>query len=206
MNKAIFILAGIGILLFSSEGLAQRAERGAESFKVCADCHGAQGEGNQAKGAPKLAGQASWYLARQIKNFRDRIRGGSDVDERGHTMSQIAESLKSDQQIQDLVAYIGTLPEQPPAHTIDGDVANGKALFATCVGCHGAEGEGNVYKGAPVLAGMSDWYLLAQLRKFKSGVRGADMDDLHGGEMAPNAEALADEKSMRDVIAYIDTL
>ena len=206
MSKAIIILASIGILLSSSDGLAQSAERGAESYKVCADCHGVQGQGNQAKGAPKLAGQASWYLARQIKNFRDRIRGGSEADARGHTMSQIAENLMSDQQIQDLVAYIGTLPAQQPAHTIDGDVTHGKALFATCAGCHGAQAGGDATTGAPVLAGMSDWYLLAQLGKFKSGVRGADMDDIHGGEMAPNAEALADEQSMRDVVAYINTL
>ena len=206
MSKSILVLAGIGIFLSGSECLAQSAERGAESFKVCADCHGAQGQGNQDKGAPKLAGQASWYLARQIKNFRDRIRGGNDVDARGHTMSQIAEKLTSDQAIQDLVAYIGTLPEQPPARTIDGDAASGAKLYSTCAGCHGEKGEGNTDKGAPVLAGMSDWYLLAQLDKFKSGARGADMDDIHGGEMAPNAEALADEQSMRDVIAYIDTL
>lgn len=206
MSKAIFTLSVIGLILVSAEGLAQSAEQGAESFKVCADCHGAQGLGIQDKGAPKLAGQASWYLARQIKNFRDRIRGGSDVDARGHTMSQIAEKLTSDQAIQDLVEYIGSLPEQSSAHTIDGDAARGEKLYATCAGCHGAKGDGSPDKGAPVLAGMSDWYLLAQLDKFKSGARGADMDDIHGGEMAPNAVALADEQSMRDVIAYIDTL
>jgi cytochrome c oxidase subunit II len=206
MNKLYLAITGIGILLCSAPGLAQDAKRGVEPFKVCAGCHGFKGEGNQEVGAPKLAGQQGWYLARQIKNFRDRIRGASEADARGHTMSQMASSLMSDAGIQDLVSYIGTLPAEPAKHMIEGDEAKGKQLFSTCAACHGASAEGDPNTGAPALAGMDDWYQLAQLEKFKNGVRGADVDDTHGRQMASIATMLPDEQAMKDVIAYIGSL
>lgn len=206
MNKRRLVVAGIGFLLSSGNGLAQQASRGAEPFKVCAVCHGSAGEGNEQAGAPKLAGQASWYLARQIKNFRDGIRSGSDAGEGGHTMSRTASGMMSDGGIQDIVAYIATLPDKPAAHTVEGDVATGQQLYAACADCHGAAARGEATKYAPALAGMSDWYLLGELARFRSGDRGADYDDAHGQEMVPAAEALADEQAMRDVVAYIDSL
>lgn len=206
MNKLYLAVTGLGLVLCSASGLAQDANRGAEPFKVCAGCHGFKGEGNQQVGAPKLAGQQGWYLARQIKNFRDRIRGASEADARGHTMSQMASSLMSDEGIQDLVAYITTLPDNPPAYTIQGDVTKGKQLYGTCAACHGAKAEGDVQTGAPALAGMTDWYQLAQLEKFRNGVRGSDPDDTHGQQMAAMAAVLADEQAMKNVIAYIGSL
>ena len=51
---------------------AADAAAGQATYAVCTACHGAQGEGNQALNAPKLAGQPSWYLARQLHNFQAR--------------------------------------------------------------------------------------------------------------------------------------
>jgi cytochrome c553 len=59
---------------------------------------------------------------------------------------------------------------------------------------------------APPIAGASDWYLLAQLKKFKAGVRGANPADVTGGTMRPMAMTLADEQAMKNVIAHISTL
>ena len=206
MNKLLLAVASIGLVLCTSDGLAQSAERGSEPYKVCAGCHGFKGEGNQEVGAPKLASQESWYLARQIKNFRDRIRGASEADASGHKMSQMASSLMSDAEIQDLVAYIATLPDYPATHTIEGDVSRGQQLYATCAACHGAKAEGDQKTGAPALAGMSDWYQLVQLENFKSGVRGQDPHDAYGQQMASITSLLPDQQAMKDVIAYIDSL
>ena len=206
MNNTFLVVIGIGLMLCGSNGLAQDAKQGTEPFKVCAGCHGFKGEGNQLVGAPKLAGQQGWYLARQIKNFRDGIRGTNEADARGHTMSQMASNLMSDEGIQDLVAYIATLPDVPTTHTIEGDVANGQRLYATCVACHGAKAEGDQKTGAPALAGMSDWYQLVQLENFKSGVRGQHPDDTYGQQMASITSLLPDQQAMKDVIAYIDSL
>ena len=41
-------------------------------YAVCTACHGAQAEGNPALNAPKLSGQAAWYLKRQLQQFQER--------------------------------------------------------------------------------------------------------------------------------------
>jgi cytochrome c oxidase subunit 2 len=53
---------------------------------------------------------------------------------------------------------------------------------------------------------MSDWYLFTQLRNFRDGVRGGHPQDGYGSQMALFAAAFRDDQSIRDVIAYIDTL
>jgi cytochrome c553 len=49
------------------------------------------------------------------------------------------------------------------------------------------------------------WYMLTQLRNFKTGVRGHHPGDTWGMTMRINAEALSDD-DMKDVIAYISSL
>ena len=86
-----------------------------------------------------------------------------------------------------------------------GDAEDGKAAYAVCTACHGADGKGNEALGAPDIRYSGDWYLFEQLKKFKSGMRGADPRDTRGMSMRPNAMAM-DEQAMKDVIAYIMTL
>ena len=86
-----------------------------------------------------------------------------------------------------------------------GDATRGAAGYAVCASCHGQKGEGSQDQSAPPMAGMSDWYLLRSLQKFKDGTRGSNMDDMTAVMIRPMAMALADEQAMRDVIAYIAT-
>ena len=90
---------------------------------------------------------------------------------------------------------------QPP-----GDSIAGKALFATCAACHGAQGEGNVAMNAPKLGGQGAWYLERQLKQFKQGARGTHEKDQFGKMMAPMAATLADDTAVANVVAYIATL
>ena len=53
---------------------------------------------------------------------------------------------------------------------------------------------------------MSDWYLVIQLEKFRTGLRGRHPDDIYGAQMVPFSMTLPDEEAMRDVVAYINTL
>ena len=56
-------------------GDGQYVERGAAVYKSqCADCHGAAGEGDDAKGVPRIAGQHAGYLMRQIYDAVDGRR------------------------------------------------------------------------------------------------------------------------------------
>ena len=87
-----------------------------------------------------------------------------------------------------------------------GNAEAGAAQAATCAACHGQKGEGNLAMNAPAIAGQEDWYLLRQLKAFKSGIRGTHPKDVYGTQMRPMAMMLADEQAMKDVIAYIMTL
>ena len=63
----------------------------------------------------------------------------------------------------------------------------GKALYQTCIACHGASGEGNKALKAPALAGQQQAYLQRQLEHFKNGVRGADAADVEGAQIDSDA-------------------
>lgn len=188
----------------SSAAAAGDAAAGQAAFAPCAACHGAKGEGNPSLNAPKLAGQERWYLARQLMNFKNGIRGAGEQDTYGKQMAAFAGTLDA-AAIENVVAYIETLPDGQARPTLEGDAGRGKSLYATCAACHGEAGEGVWSTHAPRLARMSDWYLARQLRNFRQGVRGSHPQDFSGAQMAFMARALR-EQSINDLAAYINTL
>jgi cytochrome c553 len=84
--------------------------------------------------------------------------------------------------------------------------ARGGELYATCAACHGALGEGNRDLNAPRLTHLAPVYIVAQLQKFKAGVRGGSEDSDSARQMAAIATTLADDQAMYDTAAYIATL
>jgi cytochrome c553 len=78
------------------------------------------------------------------------------------------------------------------------DAAKGKILYATCIQCHGEEGNGNVEKLAPRISGQHDWYTVKQITEIKSGVR-------KNAAMMPFVLKLTDQ-DIKDLAAYITTL
>ncbi|HVN36462.1 MAG TPA: c-type cytochrome [Casimicrobiaceae bacterium] len=182
------------------------ATAGAALYAVCAACHGAQGEGNPALNAPKLAGQQDWYLKRQLANFKAGARGANDKDTYGKTMAPMAQTLPDDTAVNNVVAYIKTLPDAPAAATVTGNAKDGHGPFENCAACHGAQGQGLKATNAPRLRGMSDWYLVTQLKNFKHGIRGGDRRDSYGPQMANIAAMLDDDRMTANVIAYINSL
>lgn len=86
------------------------------------------------------------------------------------------------------------------------NAVTGKALYATCAACHGANAEGNSALNAPKLSGLGAWYLERQLKLFKAGARGTHEKDVFGKMMAPMAATLADDAAIADVAAYIASL
>jgi cytochrome c553 len=178
--------------------------RGRALFELCAQCHGPEGAGNAAIEAPAIAGLPAWYVEAQLAKFKGGIRGYHADDAGGLRMRPMARWLKTEADIAAVAAHVASLPAVRPPRTItDGDVARGEQLYAPCTACHGPEGAGNQQLFAPPLNHGSDWYLLAQLRKFRAGVRGANPQDMTGALMRPMAMTLADEQAMRDVVAYI---
>jgi cytochrome c553 len=84
--------------------------------------------------------------------------------------------------------------------------APGSDLYASCVACHGTAGQGNESLGAPAIAGLPQWYLEAQLGKFRVGVRGAHKDDVEGLRMRPMSRQMAGSAEVKAVAAYVAQL
>lgn len=196
----------VGLLGSSLAWAAGDAAKGKALYATCVACHGVNGEGNQALNAPMIAGQETWYLERQLKNFKAGIRGGEPNDIYGTQMRPMSMLLADDQAIADVAAYISSLKMVPAPATITGDAAAGKAKYATCMACHGANGEGNQALNAPRLKGQHDWYSVRQLQNFKKGIRGANPKDVYGAQMRPMAMILSTDKDIQDVVSYINTL
>jgi cytochrome c oxidase subunit 2 len=179
---------------------------GTQLNAVCASCHGPQGEGNPALHAPKLAGQGDWYLKRQLRQFKHGARGAHDKDVFGKMMAPMAATLADDAAIDNVSAFIKTLPDTPVPATVGGNAKNGQQRYLTCGTCHGSDGRGIEATNAPRLKGMSDWYMVTQLKNFREGIRGAHPQDLYGSQMALMAAILTDDQAIIDLVAYINTL
>jgi cytochrome c oxidase subunit 2 len=190
----------------TSARAAGDAAAGKPLYAVCAACHGPQAEGNPALHAPKLSGQGDWYLKRQLKYFKNGARGAHEKDVFGKMMAPMAATLGDDAAIDNVVAYIKGLPDNPAPPTMTKNTANGRKIYVTCGACHGVDGRGTQATNAPRLAGMSDWYLVTQLKNFKQGIRGAHPKDMYGPQMASMAAILADDQATDDLVAYINTL
>ncbi len=86
------------------------------------------------------------------------------------------------------------------------DLTRGAAHYQLCGACHGDQGAGNQFLGAPTIAGLPPWYLDAQLKKFRAGQRGYARDDDTGLQMRPMASALRTDEDIADVAAYVASL
>lgn len=139
---------------------------------VCVACHGADGNGIAAT-FPKLAGQTTEYLAKQMADFLAGRR-------KNEVMAPFMTNLKATN-LNQLAAYFTALQpssgksEQPALITagekiyMDGNVANG---VPGCVGCHGPKALGDALN--PRLAGQYPSYMAAQIQAFRAGTRNND--------------------------------
>ena len=102
---AFLVLSGsLGAALAAADVAAGKA-----AYMTCMACHGANGEGNVAMNAPRIAGQEPWYLSRQLAAYRAGHRGTAAGDMFGMQMRPMAMTLATDEDIENVVAYIGTL-------------------------------------------------------------------------------------------------
>ena len=187
-------------------GATDAATRGKEVFETCVPCHNSNGSGNPTVGAPNIAGMKEWYVERELEKFRAGVRGMHFNDVEGMRMRPMALSLTSEDDVKAVAHYVETLPPVRHGSSLPGDPKVGEALYATCSSCHGDSGAGNQDLGGPLIAGVDDWYLATELRKFRSGVRGTNPKDREGRLMRPMARTLANEDAIRNVVAYVETL
>ena len=201
-------LAGALVLWASlgCRGAESREERGAELYGYCEQCHGASGEGNFEFRAPAIAGLPQWYVEAQLEKFRIGARGDHPDDVDGLRMRPMSRTLATRLEVELVSEHVASLPPvAPDNHLEPGDAEVGRQLFTPCVQCHGEDAGGKREQNAPPLRGHADWYIVAQLEKFKAGVRGTDPLDATGSQMRAMSMTIATEQAMRDVAAYIQT-
>ncbi len=139
--------------------------QGEKKFYTCYGCHGIDNYRNAYPdySVPKLRHQHAAYIIAALQEYR--------AGERPHaTMHAQAASL-SDQDIEDIAAYLqGPEPVKPSA------AVNGKVpkQVATCAACHGENGLGVEAPLTPkpaVLAGQHEDYLEQALAAYRNGRR-----------------------------------
>lgn len=163
------------------------------------------GRGDVHKQAPAIAGREAWYLEAQLRKFREGVRGAHPDDSAGKIMAPVSQTLQS-ADITHVAAYLAALETSNIELTLkNANIESGKKHFRACILCHGNRAQGKPILKAPALVGLNDWYIVAQLEKFKAGTRGSHDKDVEGASMRPFAQALPDKQAMIDVAAYIQT-
>ncbi len=93
------------------------AENGKRYYnKVCSSCHGIDAKGLEVYLSPNLLGIQDYYMAGQIRNFRDGVRGITKGDTTGAKMIEMLAQIPDDKTIDDVITYIHTLQKEKPRY------------------------------------------------------------------------------------------
>lgn len=162
----------------------------------CSSCHGATGGGVRIDGelrGPSLAeaGEAAAYY--YLSTGRMPLGNADDQPRR-------KEPAYSPEQIEALVAYVGSLGDRPVLPDVDiqgADVAEGGVIYrAKCQACHSAFGSGGALsygRAAPNLHAVEPAEVGAAVR-------------IGPGQMPVFGEESLDDEQLDDVAAYVDYL
>mgnify|MGYP000211941284 CR=1 FL=1 len=148
----------------------------------CAQCHGSNAAGTT--GFPNLTDK-DWLYGGKPADIKHSIMEGRIAQ----GMIAWETALGGDQGVKDVAAYVLSLSGREAK---EGSVDTGKAMFAMCAACHGANGEGSdkmgIALGAPAL-NDNIWLYGASERVIQESIR-------HGraGVMPPWKDILGEQK------------
>lgn len=169
--------------------------RGKEKSELCQACHGEKGNSIEPL-IPKLAGQYSKYISKQIYDFKT----GSRTHQ---IMSAIAITI-SESEVDDIAAYFASQPKMNSSgqgNPVGERIflkGNSTTTLAPCVYCHGKNGKGLTPNTSifPVIGGQHKEYLRKQLMDFRGRIRnnspGRIMNTITKSLTDDEIEALAD--------------
>lgn len=201
-NKKIILL--LSFCLFGTVGVCS-ANEGKDIYKKCVACHGVNGEGNTALNTPKIAGQQSWYLEKQLNAFKAGHRGGNSKDVLGQQMKPISQALSSNEVVT-VSKYMSEMPISTQTVDTSAKHMNGYRYYqAKCGACHGGVAEGNQAFSAPRLAGLDVEYLQRQMSHFKTGIRGYAQEDKASRQMSLMSK-IVNDKELGDILNYVSKL
>lgn len=165
-------------------------------FSTCRGCHAIPGYTNAypAYHVPRLGGQNADYVLAALKAYQ--------AGDRTHPTMHANSSSLTEQEMADIAVYLASLESPAEKQPIKGNVAAGKEKMASCVACHGVDGNGNPDNPAsaiyPRLAGQHEDYLRKVLREYRSGKR---KNAIMNGMAAPLSE-----QDQADLAAYFASL
>jgi cytochrome c553 len=190
--NGLALLAGMTVLGSIASPAAQAAGNaadGAKKFYTCVGCHGIDDYKNAYPdyGVPKLKHQHAAYIVAALQEYKS--------GERPHATMHAQASSLSDQDMEDIAAYLqGTEPTKPSAKN-EGAVP---PQVAPCAACHGENGlgvEAPLSPKPPVLAGQHVSYLEQALTTYRNGRRkNVVMDGM--------AQLLKTDEDVKVVAAY----
>lgn len=195
--RVAFVLAALAAA--APAGVARDAARAQEIVAgSCFVCHGTDGESSSPV-FPRLAGQHSTYVARQLADYKSGRRKSS-------AMQPMVDDLAA-ADFAALGAYFAAKPVH--AHAVqDPELAGvGRYIFnrgnpfsgvAACASCHGSAGHGT--EVLPRLAGQHALYTENQLKQFNKRERTNDNAVMHA------IASKLTELEMKAVAAYISGL
>ncbi|ODP33526.1 cytochrome c [Pandoraea sp. ISTKB] len=196
---ACFLLSGAGQAAEPQAPAKPDLARGqAIASQVCAACHAA--DGNSTGGAyPKLAGQHSEYLYKQLVDFK--AQPGKTPARNNPIMAGMVAAL-SDQDMRNVSAYFASQTAKPGAARNKDTVPLGEKIYRggiaekgvpACAACHGPTGAG-MPSQYPRLSGQWAEYTAAQLVAFRDDTRGnnAPMHTIGGRLSDKEIKAVAD--------------
>ena len=167
------------VMSFSSVSFAQADEARAKKIisGSCFLCHGAEGD-SSSEIFPRLAGQHSEYIAKQLENFKSGKRNNT-------AMRDMVAKLTPDEMLA-IGRYFEkqSVPVEAPKDA--GLAAVGKYIYhngnkysgvPACASCHGAEARGTV--ALPRLASQFAIYTETQLKQFNTRERNNDNAVMH---------------------------
>ena len=190
----------------STEAVKQRTGSGdpvagKSKSQLCQGCHGEDGNSTETT-IPKLAGQYSSYISKQLRNYQSGVRT-HDI------MSAMAATI-DEADLADIAAYFASQKKMKGDGTGENPVArslffNGDSArnIQSCMSCHGVNGKG-IFPGSstfPVLGGQHRAYLREQLINWRNGKRANSPNGVMNNIIKPltdaEIEALADFMSGR---------
>lgn len=173
---------------------------GQKPHEQCGYCHEYDGN-SKMPSFPRLAGQSSDYIIKQLHDFRSGKRKGqmqATAELLGDDDIKLVAEYFSQQTI--MTNQLNKLPTEQKALAeqlfFHGD--DGRGLIA-CASCHGKGGLG--VSIVPRLAGQHESYLYDQLASFKSGARTND----NSGAMRKISKLLNDNE-MKALAAFLTRL
>jgi cytochrome c553 len=164
--RSLLAVVVLGLVVSVSAEAAGDPARGKTLGYTCLGCHGIEGYKNvyPTFAVPRLRGQLPEYIASALKEYKK--------GDRSHATMHAHASTLSDQDIEDVAAYLAGVPIKPVSGSKP--VGTAPAAAATCQSCHGANGVSETSSPSlpiPTLSGQHGDYLEHALEAYRSGAR-----------------------------------